>query len=501
MKLSKRLVTSSFFYIYIPVIIFLVGFLKIWIALPVAAITSCVLFYSVKDLLSFCDDEKTLIKNDIGMIFGSLLITAVCIGVGFGGLLPQAGDWYKHNAVLKDMVYRVWPVIYNNSSNSMLTYYLGQYLLPAFIGKLFYSFDLANTVMSIYGILGVLLVYVNLCRIVQANTLSKQVITSFILLFFSGALPLVQVVCSGLFADRMYSLGSYHWLLVDKIMLQYRSNLVMLRWVYPQVIATWLIAELLIIYKDKVKYWCVIILPAFLFACFSFLSFVITLLIVLFIMIIYVMQSNMRDKNVQLFKDVFSYSNIFLSLIPGIIIFLYFYGNISTKKPASSSFSWQLYRGDEILAYFVFIFFMCGIYIISLWKDYYKESLFLGSVLILIALPFTRMGLCNDIVMSGSIPSLFFIMIYICDFLFNNDGGQLKKGIIICILCIGAWYPLLELRDNLNSNKKGMEVAMEYSTMERFANRELKNVSEDLQYNYYTYDLEDDFFYKYLAKH
>lgn len=53
-----------------------------------------------------------------------------------GGLSPQSADWSKHNAVLRDLIEKEWPVLYHNEDeSSLLTYYLGQYLVPALSGK------------------------------------------------------------------------------------------------------------------------------------------------------------------------------------------------------------------------------------------------------------------------------------------------------------------------------------------------------------------------------
>ena len=37
-----------------------------------------------------------------------------------------------------------------------------------------------------------------------------------------------------------------------------------------------------------------------------------------------------------------------------------------------------------------------------------------------------------------------------------------------------------------------------WKSMKRFANREL-NAKNDVKYNYYAYDIDDNFFYKYIA--
>lgn len=57
-----------------------------------------------------------------------------------------------------------------------------------------------------------------------------------------------------------------------------------------------------------------------------------------------------------------------------------------------------------------------------------------------------------------------------------------------------------ELSDNIRANEKGINLADGYTTMKWFTDRTAEDVSEDLVFNYYTYDLDGQIFYEYIAR-
>ena len=500
---SRSLLITTFAYIYLPVMIFLFGFVRWYILMPSLAV---VFFFGYKIYKDYLEDYKDSDILDVSiklpiLAVVVLIITGVCILIGFGAIFPQSGDWYKHNAVLRDLVIRSWPVYYPTDDPSMLTYYLGQYMVPAVIGRIFgRSFDVASAAMAVWGVFGLVLAYLHLIRIVKADSALKQLVTVFVMFFFCGGLVLAQVVLQGIYGDDMFSMGSYHWILVRNVMIQYRSNLIMLRWVYPQVIVPWIVTILLMEHRKRVEDYVLLIVSTILFGSFSFAALVVMGLV---FGIEHLLKRELTIKE-RLLK-LFSISNILSGLTLGLIFFFYFLGNLQVTKPYYSSFRFQNYFEDKTLpVYFVFCFFMFGIYAICTWKEHKKDIVFYVNVAILLILPFLRMGLCNDVVMSGSIPSLWILMIFCLQLLLSKDNAEagIRKGIILSLMIIGLWYPSLELRDNIVGNHKGSDIYDGYKTMMKFSDRSASyDVSEDLIYNYYTYDLEGKVFYEAIARY
>ena len=491
-------------YLYLPVMIFLAGWVKTWIAVPIILILLCLLFkmyraYASENIAGGEKKSETYAgKVSVpAFILISLFLAGFCIILGFDGTFLQAGDWYKHNAVLRDLMTKEWPVYYTQKEHTMLVYYIGQYLFPALIGKIAGSFRIAQIAMALWGIIGVLLTYWNLIRILHADTLKKQVKTLLVFLFFCGALPLAQIAVSKIYPSEAGEIGNYHWLLVSGFMMQYRSSTVLLRWVFPQCIVPWICAELFLEHKEKMEYYVLLLLPTLLFGSFSFIGFVFMAVITLGYQLIH------KKCVKRIVRQCFSLTNIIPLITLGSVFFFYFWGNISTQKPEYLGFQMQHFGMKYLPVYLIFCFFMFGIYALCVWKENRKNPVFLSAVLLLALIPFFKMGLYNDFVMCVSIPALFLLEIFVTDFLMKHtkDGNEgIRKGILILCLCIGAWYPLCETAENISAKQPGNMSADGYSTLTYFADRDNPDIPDDLKYNYYAYELDQNFFYRNLAR-
>lgn len=512
MKLnSKNLLITTLLYIYIPVAIFLIGFTAVWVWIITLAVGG---YFGYKMYTEYCENmgDDICISWPVFAVVVSVIVI-VCVLIGYGGIFPQAGDWYKHNAVLHDLINKSWPVYYTSNEESMLTYYLGQYLVPAIIGKLAgnllvhnsnsdIAFAVAEFAMAAWGIVGIVLVYLNLARITLADTVTKQIRMIWILLFFCGALPVAQIVCNDIFGDNMYSLGSHHWLLANGLMLQYRSNLVMLRWVYPQVIVIWLIIILFMENKKKLNHYVLLLLPILLYGTFS-------IVVMAILAVGYAIFCLIKSKDkLPVVKNVLSLSNIFVALTLGVVLVAYFWGYIQVDKPDYMSFQVIDINFTRIVNILIFDLFMFGIFSICVYPRQKKSYIYYAVNVLLAVIPFFTMGIFNDWIMGTSIPGLFIILIYVVDMLNANDSltkdsGKSKKyailsSVIIVTLLIGSWYPLMEIKENIVAYVPGDNTWDGYGSLEQYSDRNSEE-SEDLIYNYYTYDLDGKFFYEYLA--
>lgn len=499
MKINRKLLLLlTIIYIYLPIVIFLAGFTRIYIAvISLAAVGYFTVRMYCDYAKKFTDDEEIKIKWWVALIV-FLFLTAVCFVAGFGGLAPIAGDWWKHNAVIADLTTHKWPVYYTLSEESMLTYYLGQYLVPTLVGKICnYNVRVSESAMGIWGLFGIFLVYLNLIRITRSDTAHKQIRAAYIMCFFCGALVLAQVILSGIYKDDFYSEGSYHWILVKTIMLQYRSNFVMLRWVYPQIIVPWLITMLFMDNREDTRHYCLLISPVLLYGTFSVLFLV-------FAAVVNAVYSVVTSKNrKKAFGDIFSLSNIVIFLTFGMIMIMYYWGYMQVKKPVFSSFTIANYSIATLPVYLVFCIFMFGIYSVCVYKEQENNLLFYVMVAALTIIPSFRMGLCNDWVMSTSIPALFMLMIYVIITLNNKKDTReygIRNAVIIVMLLIGSWYPFMEMRDVMKNYEFYDYTEWTYGSMEMFSDRDYEDATEDLLYNYYTYDLDGKFFYEHIAR-
>jgi len=297
----------------------------------------------------------------------------------------------------------------------------------------------------------------------------------------------------------MYSVGSQHWLLVKDFNIQYRSTFVMIRWVYPQIIVIWLICMMFMENMGKVKHYVLLIAPILIYGTFSIVFMAVAGIIYA---VYYIFTADDNTKRKICLKNIFSIYNIGSCLTLGIVFITYFVGYLQVEKPQMLKMSVHELTFENLFIVLIFDLFMFGIYAICVYKECKREPLYYWCIIFLLVLPFFKMGLYNDIVMSASVPALFYIMIYVIRLLNNkndNTGNSFRCGIVAVILFIGAWYPWTELTDIIREPYLWHGVMDYYTTLENFTDRD-SDEAIDLIYNYFTYEPDDKFFYKYLSK-
>lgn len=117
------------------------------------------------------------------------------------------------------------------------------------------------------------------------------------------------------------------------------------------------------------------------------------------------------------------------------------------------------------------------------------------------------MGKYNDFAMRTSIPALFTMLILNIRFIFYDTEGKerdsflVRKTLLSAGLVIGMIYPMLNLREAVGSYEAGKLGRLDvYGSLEQFSSPMDPEIEDDLKYNYYTYDLENDIFYRYLGR-
>lgn len=149
------MLVASMGYMYISVIIFLLGWVKPIFSIPTTIILLIAIYKYIKEKSEKLKEIKPIYVS-VKMLL--LVLVIVCIFgwlFGWTGRSKQTADWEKHNGVLADLTKKEWPVYYeNNGRKSMLTYYLGQYMVPTVVGKLFSSVKIAQYFNGIWAMIG-----------------------------------------------------------------------------------------------------------------------------------------------------------------------------------------------------------------------------------------------------------------------------------------------------------------------------------------------------------
>ncbi len=494
---TSWLTVATILYLYLPILLFLFT----WIRWYFAVIVSIMLIPAViKMACDYRKEDKAELTIGAGTCVAVVaLVLLFTYYMGYTGGAPQCADWNKHNAVLHDLTTRKWPVYYETRERSMLTYYIAQYLVPALLGKLSVSFSVTQWALYLWNSVGIFLILLHLFHAVGAVNWKKQLLTMTIFFFFGGMLPIAQQLLSIIFRISIGAQYDYfHFLNIEGYFLQYRSNLVSMRWVFPQCIVPWLAMLMLAEHREKIEHYAALLIPVLLFGILPTLGLVI-------FAVVYVCKILIEAKgNAKAWKRLFSPWNIMTLCGLGSVLLLYFSGNIFSDKPEEIGLKIVNYPGKSILIYFIFCMCMFGVYALCVVRRNYQDAMFWTAVASLTFIPFFHMGSWNDFCMGVSIPAMFYLMMVVLRFLLErtvDDKSQRIKGILATCLLIGAIYPAGELYQIMADDRIGEQQTMDMDfSMQSYADRARNDIGYDMQYNYYTYDIENNFFVQHLAR-
>ena len=374
----------------------------------------------------------------------------------------------------------------------MLTYYIGQYLLPALTGKIF-GLRVADITMGLLGIFGMMLLGVNIISITKAEKLWQQIVVILSVVLFSGMLHPLQHTLALLFPQEMVypntdisSVGCMWGIYIDNYHFEYRSFFTIWQWVHQQAIIPWLCAILFWINKHDYKYLAFLLLPAYIAGTWAFLGLVV-------IESMWVVWQLIAQKG-KCWKAIVSWENIFCILFPGVLISLYFLGNVTGEKPEGMSFGFDLTLKHSIY-WLIFCVFMFGIYAVIIARQYKRDPIFWFMLAELIVIPLSSH---TDFVMCTSIPALLFLLLYILNFLFAEERPLIARKVVLTIcLLIASYTPLIQIRKAAVHvpYDRFYEISLEDNT-----ERNNPKINNAMKYQYYTYNPDDSLFYKYIAR-
>ena len=140
-------------YLLLPVLIFVLGWLKLYVAIPVAAL----LIYSSVVFLKNIPNGTAIpvrIKNRKYTVLIIVIIIGWVVLSGVGGFTWQnTWDHKFRNALFMDLVSKPWPVIQGDLG---LCYYIGFWMPAAVVGK-FFGLEMGYLFQLIWACIGVII--------------------------------------------------------------------------------------------------------------------------------------------------------------------------------------------------------------------------------------------------------------------------------------------------------------------------------------------------------
>lgn len=512
--IHRTVVLMAYIYLALPIIIFLLGWCRPLIGIPIAGICvwSLILCYCGRGNYIELDWELSQANKWKIAIIATVVFVWVTLS-GIGGYAWQNPDHAVRNSILWILVDYEWPPSFDTRG---LVYYVGSWLPAALIGKLF-DMRSAYTAVFLWVLLGIFLVYALICIWRRKIVLWPLLI----LVFFSG----LDIIGSNIFTENPIPVwGKEHlewWTALSPFKLQYTSNTSQLNWVFNQAIPVWLVMMLLFLEEPPQNMvWVVTLIT--ITSTLPFIGVVPILIYFIYRRFEWYTPESMRQGWKIAAKRIGSFQNLAGGGSVLLVSFLYLMGNDSFTTINISGMNgdttqasplpvwfpglliliaaavifltgtlliWSamkgkgyilrkiIYfaaacalfvlfinylgtdrgRGNSVyqLAYtFFFLFIEVGLYLCLLFRDVEDKGLFNVVAISLIIIPFIAIGKSNDFCMRVSIPGLFIVMLWCMESLGKRRMNIRVIALILCLL-IGAVSPIHEFKRALvNSNEE-----------------------------------------------
>jgi len=437
----------SILYLTLPFILFLFGWVRLTIAIPL----SLILLFTLYKLL-FTNYREASLWDQLPAFHWSLntvywlLLTVLWLS-GIGGYAFQNWDHNWRNVVLRDLMNFDWPVYYAQPESGpvkMLVYYVGFWLPSALIAKIT-NWQVANFALFIWSLLGLLLVTHHLGTFFKTSNLKA----TLLLIFFSG----LDVLGTLFFAkDYPTLLPPITHLETWAGNLQYSSFTTQLFWVFNQVIPAWLCITLIVILSEAKNLYSIepetlrsqSALPQSdtrgqLFLLWSLCFFFAPLASVGLLPYILIELFKQTD-----FKSPFK--NLRWEQIAASAIIFLLSAFFFTANTAAQSRGFQSLPLDKYLAFFLL---EGGFLWLVLAPSKYKDPRWIITGILLAFIPFIQLGSDRDFVMRASIAPLFYLMLMTGEIIFNKSASLITRYSLLAILALGSLTSIYEINRSI----------------------------------------------------
>lgn len=487
---DQWLLFGSLIYVILPIIIFFFG----WMKLPLAILFSAAfifLLYKLQDGFQISDSNLFTKENRVYWLTTAAIIFFWTYLSGIGGFTFQNSDYWVRNPIFNDLSNLKWPVFYDLSTQTAhvqsftgndtvaFSYYFTWWLPVAAISKIFSLGDsVRNLLLLLWAAAGVFLVVYCLNRLFGK---CSHWITA-VLIFFSG----LDIVMYCLMNSKLPHGSHIEWWAK---FFQYSSNTTQLFWVFNQTIPIWLIVCLFLLLNNN-RYSAGICSLVFAYSPWG-----------TFGVVPYAIASSFRKK--ETIKEIFNPANI---IIP--IIMLITYGSFymsSSGSTGSYGLVFSLYPNVEkqlIFTYFVFLLIEFGVYYLAAGKHFQKYEYYWVTLIQLLLFPLFYIRDFN-FCMRGCIPALFVTMVYVIRFIFEQSedfSHKLRKGIVCALLVIGAFTSISEIERTVQQTLKSNDFTQDQFYSFNNLETDKEHYITTAKNQFFIYNYEDSFFFKYLSK-
>jgi len=442
---------------------------------------------SIRQTCPGSDVSDTSLKaGDVLKVAAAACVLLILSGVG--GYAYQDVDWFKHNAILRELIVHPWPVCVETPHGAFpLVYYIAYYLPAAVAGKTL-GVLWVPPVLFLWSLIGLTLALMWLYALVPRLTALG------VLVFFAfSGLDALGLLVSGESFGWHIEWWAYHW--------SYASNVTLLFWVPQIAIPTWILSGLIlhpVLHSNDRKT--------------TFLAFglsglwcpFITLGLLPYLAVDFWLRRRAFVDTIRGYVSVQSLCGLVVLLLCG----LYFaakFCDLPIKGADRLDLIFLAPRLQEpmrsvamrLVAFWMVEFgIWAALIAFATSGDDQRHRLVFGvSVVVLTVLPLFRYGYFNDLVMRVSMPAVFVLCVLVLRAIFDSNTPWLYRGALLAVLAVGSITPLTEI---------ARHVARFSDTPRVTQKGDLWSVQEEV-HPYFPFILQyigcrDTFFFSYVSK-
>ncbi|NJN81570.1 MAG: hypothetical protein HC802_04310 [Caldilineaceae bacterium] len=461
------LTVGSVIYLAAPYLLFFLGWLdNLWAAL-FSLLLVVAFAASTLDSRRSLGESNPIELGDRGLLTwrGYLWVLVVAAALillsGIGGYGFQDLDWTKHNIVLRDLIYREWPVAYTYSGVPVsLVYYIAYYLPAALLGKMG-GWLFANQILALWSLLGLAMVMLWFLILVGRRPVWAVLL---LFVFFSGldavGGALTHSSLGAFWPEESFPSGLTFLTNLDSWAgkWEFSSMLKLLFTVPNQALSGWLASALLLFTilnsrsaRNLLFVWGLTALwtPFVTFGLAPFLAADLLL---------------WRGLLWSRLRQYFSFQNMvgllilalvivyfvtkFVPIFPGADMAMrngFFFAELAS---ASAKARWAL----MLLLFWLLEFGLVAALIVRSdgLHTVAERTLFVVALVWLVVLPFWVFGEVNDLNMRSSIPSLFWVAALSARSLLAPNTTWLQRTLWVVLISLAAINPAKELTNHLS---------------------------------------------------
>ena len=477
--------TAAYIYIFLPFVIFVLGWVRLVYALPLALCTGYGVYRMLRSLPKrerFSWDGRD--KERFAWIAVIILVWIAMSGIG--GYVFQNQDHMWRNAMFETLVREKWPVVKVLLKDGVretrgFSYYLGFWMAPALAGKLF-GLEAGYFCQAVWAYIGVMLFYYGICILRK----KIEVWPLLVFIIFSGA-DILGYYLMGWDIAAVPATEHLEWW----TSFQFTSMTAQLFWVFNQAIPAWLITAVLLLQKDNRHVF--FILSAALISCTLPAVGMLPLCIYRILDKGYGAERSGRQWFRRLVREVVTVENV---LCGGLVVIV---SALFLKRPMSGSSEGRIFTDLSNGGWFVILVFLAveiGGICAAVYREQKKNPFFYLMIAWLCLCPLLEVYGEGNFCMRASIPALIVLYLYMTGALEHAYRRKDWKHLaaVLLVLAVGAVTPLHEVVRTVS------ETAAVYQSADEKTRRDSVGIAAVLDNPYESVNVVESVFYMGFAR-